>query len=150
MAKEIIPFSYKRMPNMAILEFVINGRPITKKNNPMVVPDQAKRVLPSKQFSLYQKEAKKQLKPQMEACWFRNFPILELVVVEAKYWMPHRGSWPDYTGLIQATGDILQHVKVLNDDSQIITFGNSWIAGIDPENPRAEIKIYIMESNTRR
>ena len=138
--KEITAFSY--LDTSTVVFFTILGRPITKKNNPMVVPGK-RRVLPSPQFQKYQKEAVKQLLPQMLN--YSVLPIDDPVVVEAKYWMKDRSSWPDYMGLIQATADILEHVGIIGNDSQIVTFKNSLIAGIDPDNPRVDIQIRTMK-----
>jgi Holliday junction resolvase RusA-like endonuclease len=55
--------------------------------------------------------------------------------------MPNRRSWPDLLGLLQATCDILQKAQIIINDRYIKDFDGSRIMGIDPMNPRAEIRI---------
>lgn len=141
MNKETIVFNFLGGTGKREFDFTILGRPITKKNHPMCLPGSRKKVLPSKQFNRYQNEAVPQLLDQMEKITDVKWPLTDWVIVEAKYWMKDRSSWPDYTGLIQATSDILEHVGILANDSQIITFRKSYIAGIDPLNPRTVINV---------
>ncbi len=51
--------------------------------------------------------------------------------------MPDRRSWPDLTGLLQASCDILEKARIIRDDQDI----KKLEATIDPEpnkkNPRA-------------
>lgn len=140
MTKETIVFNFLGGFGNRTINFTIYGRPITKKNHSIYLPKMGK-IKPSKQFSKYQNEAVPQLLNQMENIRNVQWPLTDWVIVEAKYWMKDRSSWPDYTGLIQATSDILEHVGIIENDSQIITFRKSYIAGIDPNNPRVEISI---------
>lgn len=140
MNKEIIVFNFLGGTGNNTVNFIIHGRPITKKNHSMYMP-KMKKMLPSKQFNKYQNEAVPQLLDQMDNMYNIQWPLTDWVIVEAKYWMENKSSWPDYTGLIQATSDILEHVGILANDSQIVTFRKSYIVGIDPNDPRVEISI---------
>ena len=71
----------------------------------------------------------------------KKLHISGIVVVECKYYLPNKRSWPDLIGLLQATSDILTKAKVIDDDKWICSYGDSCIAGIDKENPRVEIRI---------
>ena len=74
--------------------------------------------------------------------------------VLAKYWLKDKAHWPDITGLMQATADIIsddykviygkrQLIKrwLLSDDRIIKKWGESRIAGVDRNNPRVEVTI---------
>jgi len=54
--------------------------------------------------------------------------------------MPDRRV-PDLINLLQATADILEKARVIEDDKDIISFDGSKIMGIDKDNPRTEITI---------
>ena len=54
--------------------------------------------------------------------------------------MPDRRV-PDLINLLQATADILEKARVIEDDKNIISFDGSRIIGVDKENPRVEIEI---------
>ena len=71
----------------------------------------------------------------------KKLHISGIIVVECKYYLPNKRSWPDLIGLLQATSDILTKAKIIDDDKWICSYGESCIAGIDKENPRAEIRI---------
>jgi len=43
--------------------------------------------------------------------------------------------------LLQATCDILEESKIINNDKFIVSFDGSHIAGVDKENPRVEVTI---------
>ena len=48
---------------------------------------------------------------------------------------------PDLLNLEQATADILEKARVIENDKNIVSFDGSRIAGIDKANPRAGIII---------
>ena len=48
---------------------------------------------------------------------------------------------PDLLNLEQATADILEKARVIENDKNIVSFDGSRIAGIDKANPRVEIII---------
>jgi Holliday junction resolvase RusA-like endonuclease len=120
---------------MSVIDIVFKGRPITKKNHGQIVKRGNK-------LGYIQSEAYRSYE---EACLWqlagKKLHISGIVVVECKYYLPNKRSWPDLIGLLQATSDILAKAKVIDDDKWICSYGNSCIAGIDKENPRAEIRI---------
>ena len=120
---------------MPIIDIVFNGRPITKKNHGQIVKNGNKwGYIPSEAYSNYE-----------DACLWqlagKKLHISGIVVVECKYYLPNKRSWPDLIGLLQATSDILTKAKVIDDDKWICSYGDSCIAGIDKDNPRVEIRI---------
>ena len=129
--------------------FIIYGHPATKKNSSVLVQGQA-RLLPSKAYREYEKLFRQQLMrlPQ-------PLPHFQTgVYVLAKYWLKDKAHWPDVTGLLQATADIISddykviygkrqliHRWLLSDDRIIKKWGESRIAGVDRNNPRVEVTI---------
>lgn len=120
---------------MGVIDIVFKGRPITKKNHGQIVKRGNK-------LGYIQSEA---YRTYEDACLWqlagKKLHISGIVVVECKYYLPNKRSWPDLIGLLQATSDILAKAKVIDDDKWICSYGESCIAGIDKENPRAEIRI---------
>lgn len=120
---------------MGVIDITLKGRPATKKNSGRIVFKNGKRIIiPSEAYENYE-----------DACLWqlagKKLHISGVIVVECKYYLPNKRSWPDLIGLLQATSDILTKAKVIDDDKWICSYGNSCIAGIDKENPRAEIRI---------
>ena len=121
-----------------IYRFTIDGRPMTKKNS-MVKTRHG--LIQSRQYREYEKAALWQLMSQKP----RGLsPIGCAVKMEALYYMPDRRGWPDLFGLLQATADILEKAGIVEDDGYIADVAYSCIAGVDPEWPRAEIKVIPM------
>ena len=133
--------------------FVIDGRPATKKNSNRVF---GRRVLPSKAYVAYEKDFRRQLVELGRRVALPHFtgPVL----VQARYYLPDKAHWPDLTGLMQATADIMsdetgivggrrQTVRMwlLHDDKQIRSWDGTEIAGIDKKHPRAEIVIVPLD-----
>lgn len=119
------------------MKFVIVGRPATKKNSGQIINLKGRHMmLPSKTFLRYEREAKKILQAQ-----YNRSPITEPVIVICQYWLPNKQHWPDLVGLLQATSDILQAAKIIQDDQQIVHYGDSRIVGIDKARPRVEIEL---------
>lgn len=120
---------------MGVIDIVFKGRPITKKNHGQIVKRGNK-------LGYIQSEAYRSYE---DACLWqlagKKLHISGIVVVECKYYLPNKRSWPDLIGLLQATSDILTKAKVIDDDKWICSYGDSCIAGIDKENLRAEIRI---------
>lgn len=120
---------------MSVIDIVFKGRPITKKNHGQIVKRGNK-------LGYIQSEAYRNYE---EVCLWqlagKKLHISGIVVVECKYYLPNKRSWPDLIGLLQATSDILTKAKVIDDDKWICSYGDSCIAGIDKDNPRAEIRI---------
>lgn len=120
---------------MSVIDITLKGRPVTKKNSGRIVFKNGKRIIiPSEVYENYE-----------DACLWqltgKKLHISGIVVVECKYYLPNKRSWPDLIGLLQATSDILTKAKVIDDDKWICSYGESCIAGIDKENPRVEIRI---------
>ena len=120
---------------MGVIDIVFKGRPITKKNHGRIVKNGSKfGYIPSEAYMNYEEDCLWQLAG-------KRLHISGIVVVECKYYLPNKRSWPDLIGLLQATSDILTKAGVIDDDKWICSYGESCIAGIDKENPRAEIRI---------
>lgn len=125
---------------MSVIDIVFKGRPITKKNHGQIVKRGNK-------LGYIQSEAYRNYE---DACLWqlagKKLHISGVVVVECKYYLPNKRSWPDLIGLLQATSDILTKAGVIDDDKWIASYGKSCIAGIDKENPRAEVRIMDMQN----
>lgn len=120
---------------MSVIDITLKGRPATKKNSGRIVFKNGKRIIiPSEAYENYE-----------DACLWqlagKKLHISGIIVVECKYYLPNKRSWPDLIGLLQATSDILTKAGIIDDDKWICSYGDSCIAGIDKENPRAEIRI---------
>lgn len=120
---------------MGVIDITLKGRPATKKNSGRIISKNGKPIIiPSEAYKNYE-----------DACLWqlagKKLHISGIIVVECKYYLPNKRSWPDLIGLLQATSDILTKAKVIDDDKWICSYGNSCIAGIDKDNPRAEIRI---------
>lgn len=124
------------------MKLVIYGRPTTKKNSSRIVRvGKFHKVLPSKYYCEYEKEAIKQFLQQgIKGCF--TGPIR----ITCKYYMPDKRSSPDLVGLLQASSDILQEAGIIADDKYIVSYDGSEIVGVDRKNPRAEITIRECES----
>ena len=116
------------------LAITITGRPVPKKNNPVMVKGR-NLILSSKAFRAYEKDALKQLLS------YGNVYFDCPVRIDAYYWLPDKRWWPDLCGLFQSTADILEKSGLLINDKQIVSWGTSRICGLSKENPRAEITI---------
>ena len=120
---------------MSVIDITLKGRPATKKNSGRIISRNGKPIIiPSEAYKDYE-----------DACMWqlagKKLHISGIIVVECKYYLPNKRSWPDLIGLLQATSDILTKAKIIDDDKWICSYGDSSIAGIDKENPRAEIRI---------
>lgn len=120
---------------MSVIDITLKGRPATKKNSGRIISGNGKPIIiPSEAYKNYE-----------DACMWqlagKKLHVSGIIVVECKYYLPNKRSWPDLIGLLQATSDILTKAKVIDDDKWICSYGDSCIAGIDKDNPRAEIRI---------
>lgn len=120
---------------MSVIDITLKGCPATKKNSGRIISRNGKPIIiPSEAYKNYE-----------DACMWqlagKKLHISGIIVVECKYYLPNKKSWPDLIGLLQATSDILAKAKVIDDDKWICSYGDSCIAGIDKDNPRAEIRI---------
>jgi Holliday junction resolvase RusA-like endonuclease len=127
-------------------EFVLKGRPITKKNHQRVIPAVSKtgatyhRPIQSESYQNYEIDCLWQLKS------YQGPKFTGKVNLKCIYWMKDFSSWPDLIGLLQATGDILQKSGVIANDRNIISLDGSKIAGVDGKNPRVEISLEDIEN----
>lgn len=120
---------------MGVIDIILKGRPATKKNSGRIISRSGKPIIiPSETYINYEESCLWQLAG-------KKLHISGIVVVECKYYLPNKRSWPDLIGLLQATSDILTKAGVIDDDKWICSYGESCIAGIDKDNPRAEIRI---------
>lgn len=120
---------------MSVIDITLKGRPATKKNSGRIISRNGKPIIiPSEAYKNYE-----------DACMWqlagKKLHISGIIVVECKYYLPNKRSWPDLIGLLQATSDILTKAGVIDDDKWICSYGESCIAGIDKDNTRAEIRI---------
>jgi Holliday junction resolvase len=128
---------------MSEIRLVIKGRPMTKKNSPRVfMIGKYPKVLPSKAYVTYEKDAVSQLTEHFK---MRLPKVDKNVQIQAFYWLPDRKGKPDMIGLMQATADILETAQVIVNDSQVINWDGTRMMGYDKNNPRAEITIRILE-----
>lgn len=115
------------------MEVVIHGQPRTKKNG--MRKTKTGKLIPSKAYVTYSATALEQL--QLYQCDTIQGPVR----VSCRYYLQNFAHWPDLVGLLQATSDILQDAGIITDDMYITDYDGSTIAGIDKDNPRAEISI---------
>ena len=125
-----------------MLTIVLTGRPVTKKNSQQIVlAKNGKRfVIQSKQYLAYEKDCLWQIIAQCHLHPEMSETITDKVNLQALYFMPDKRV-PDLLNLLQATCDILEKARVIDNDKNIISFDGSRIMGIDKANPRTEIII---------
>ena len=126
-----------------MIQIVIKGRPITKKNHQRIVKAGNGRpfVMPSKEYKEYEEMALWQIKGTAR----KNIEVP--CNVKCLYYMPthHR---VDLVNLLEATMDILVTAGVLADDNSKIVAGHDGSRVLyDKDNPRAEIYIERMDVN---
>ncbi len=118
---------------------VLTGRPITKKNSQRIIVNRRTgrpMVIPSPQYKIYEEACLWELKAYRGPKFGKA-----LVNVQAHYWMPNHRAWPDLLGLEQATADVLEAGRIIDNDKYIYSWDGSRICGVDKQNPRAEITI---------
>ncbi|MDO4605495.1 MAG: RusA family crossover junction endodeoxyribonuclease [Helcococcus sp.] len=120
---------------MEELKLVIKGRPITKKNSSQVICKPFPRLIPSKQFRLYEKSALWQIPAN------KRLKINSKCNMKCIYYMPTRHK-VDLVNLLSATCDILVNANVIEDDnSNIIASHDGSRVDHDRSNPRVEVFI---------
>lgn len=121
-----------------MIQYMIPGTPITKKNSMRMVTNHKTGKMfpmPSKAFVDYQAAASYYLQPLPEA------PIDRPVCVTCEYYMPTRRR-VDLTNLLEATHDMLVKNRVLADDNcRVIVSVDGSRVHYDKGNPRTEITI---------
>lgn len=124
---------------MKSLKLTLQGRPTTKKNSPRVVRMGGfTKVLPSKAYEDYEKGCLWQLMR------YKHQSFSTPVHLKCLYYMPDKRAYPDLQGLLQATADILEKARIIENDRLIVIHDGSRIAGLDKNNPRVEIEIMEM------
>lgn len=119
-----------------MLSLTLYGRPITKKNSSRIVKcGNFTKILPSKQYSQYEKDCIRQIQGSKK----KNICIP--VNMQCVYYMPTKHR-VDLVNLLEATCDILVKANVLEDDNSniIISHDGSRVL-YDKDNPRVEIEI---------
>lgn len=138
--------------------FVVYGQPATKKNSAVMVARRAT-ILPSKAYRAYEKTfraAMREMKGRLGDLPHYEGPVQ----LTARYYLESRAHYPDLSGLLQATQDIISDEYalvtdkatgkrrrqrsrrwILSDDRIVKSLDGSRIAGIDKEKPRVEIFI---------
>ena len=116
---------------------ILLGRPITKKKHQqMVVAGNGRKFLiQSKAYRLYEKDCLKQL-----MYLYKGKTIEGQLSMKCLYYMPTKAR-PDLLNLLQATSDIIEKAKVIENDKNIYSFDGSRVMGKDKDNPRVEITI---------
>ena len=124
-----------------MIQIVIKGRPITKKNHSQIrkAKNGRRYVAPSEYYEEYEEMALWQIKGVARKKI--DFPCN----VKCLYYMPTRHG-VDLVNLLEATCDILVTAGVLADDnSKIVAAHDGSRVLYDKENPRAEITIERMD-----
>ena len=100
----------------------------------MVVAGNGRKFLiQSKAYRQYEKDCLIQL-----AYLYKGKTIEGQLSMKCLYYMPTKAR-PDLLNLLQATSDIIEKAKVIENDKNIYSFDSSRIMGVDKLNPRCEI-----------
>ena len=123
------------------MKFTIKVAPITKKNSQQIIVCGGRpRIIPSKQYTQYEKDAAYFLKP---------LNISTPVNIQAVYYMQTRRK-VDITNLHSALCDVLVHCGVLQDDSSlnpcIVRSMDGSRVKYDKDNPRTEVIILEVQN----
>ena len=121
------------------IRFVIPLNPVTKKNSQRIVKcGQYHKVLPSKAYERYEKDAK----PFLPG---RGAKLNRPCEVAALFYMKTRRK-VDLTNLLEALDDVLVAHEVLEDDnSRIIVSHDGSRVRCDSTNPRTEVTIRFLD-----
>ena len=108
------------------LTFQIPGRPYTKKTSQRIVKcGRFSKILPSEEYERYEAYCIPIINCVKGHLEFGGF--MGKVNMKAVYTMADRRSWPDLTGLMQATADILQKAGMIFDDKNIVSWDGTRI-----------------------
>lgn len=118
-----------------LARFTVPLQPITKKNHSQIqiAPSGKRRLIPSRQFEIYQRDAG----------WFlpKGLNIKQPVNVCAIYYMRTRGR-VNITNLESALLDVLVHYEVIADDNcSIVCATDGSRVRYDKDRPRTEVEI---------
>lgn len=157
--KKIESKTIKEKDNFSLLcSFTIPGNPATKKNSSRIIMTRIgrrriPRIIPSAQFVRYEKHCK----PFCQNVWelLGNEPINFGIIIRIEVWL---NAWriPDHVGILQSLGDIFQKYKIISDDKYIQWSDynletkqiETWLKGVDKENPRVNVYIYRYRHTT--
>lgn len=121
-----------------MLKLKIEGTPVTKKNSQRIIMIGGHpRIMPSKNYKMYEEMALRQLMAQPTPV----APISVPVTVTCVYRMPtHRRV--DLVNLLEATDDILTKARIIEDDCvQIVASHDGSRVTYDKANPGVDIWI---------
>ena len=115
-------------------KIVINIPPRTKKNSQQIITVKNRPIIiPSALYKKYEKDCEKYI-PKCETI---NYPIN----LKCLYYMPTKRK-VDLNNLLEATTDMLEHYKVIEDDnSNIVVSHDGSRVFYDKDSPRTEIYI---------
>ena len=120
-----------------MLEIIIPGTPITKKNSQQIVVNKKTGrpfIMPSSQYKKYRTVC-------LEHINYDGEPIDEPVNIKCVYYMPTKRR-VDLVNLLEGSLDILQDAGVIQDDCMKIAYSHDGSRVLyDKENPRVEITI---------
>ena len=122
-----------------MIELVLKGRPITKKNSqiPIITKTGKRFIIQSKQYRQYEEDCLRQLD-----FLYHGQPLTGRIHLEAYYHMPTLAK-PDLLNLLAATSDILEKAKVIENDKLIYSVDGSRVMEKDKDNPRVEIFLSV-------
>ena len=122
--------------------FVIPGPPRTKKtHNRIILAGGRQRVLPSKAFEQWQKDAGYFIN-NAKACWpHGEFPLPFRLNCRALFW--RHANVGDAVGFYQALADCLQHYGIVKNDALIVSWNGSELLK-DASSPRVEVTLEVL------
>jgi hypothetical protein len=126
-----------------MIKITLPGSIRSKKNSKrIVVAGKFKRILPSKAYLTWEKEARQSIQiqlssPQIKSSVKKQIPTGQDISVKALIY--YRGPKPDLSGSLESIGDCGEGLLWLND-RQIISWDGSRLIH-DLENPRTDIEI---------
>lgn len=116
------------------IKLTLPGSIRSKKNSKRIYSvGRFKRVLPSKAYEVWEKEARRCARPEGRHVQ----PLTIPVSVEAHIY--YKGPRPDLSGCLESIGDALQRL-IWEDDAQIISWDGSRLIH-DKDNPRTEVTV---------
>ena len=123
------------------LELLLLGTPRTKKNSQRIITIAGRpRIIPSKEFKLYEADCLRQL----QGVERQHGPVN----LRCIYYMPTRRR-VDLVNLLEATCDILVAAGILEDDNSTVVAGHDGSrVTYDKDNPRVEIFIGGLNDDT--
>ena len=106
----------------------------------MLTQNNRRFLIQRKQYLAYEKDCLWQIIAQRHLHPVISETITDKINLQALYYMPDKRK-PDLLNLLQATADILEKARVIDNDKDIVSFDGSMIMWVDKANPRTEITI---------